>query len=603
MHAYLPNISAIKKLIFVSAFFLCSFLSFSQSKDLLDYIDQKIVKIDENIADKHYLQAMAKIEELETYSSYIKNDEHRLLLQLKRAEALYGMEEQQKAMDILLKGFAETKILEFPELRIAYGKDLSQKLFDAQNFSRSIYFSKVTLNEAISLRDTVNMLSAYQIIGRSYFREKNIDSSFYYLNKIVGYPLNDKTVDEILVAYYNLSTISMLTNDLEGAEKSILKSLEINDIKKDTFYSGSAYFNLGNIYYYKEEYKKALEQYLKANDNLQLLRSKKALEQKQATLENMAYAYEKLNDYKEAYNYMDIATGLKDSLRSAGVEQNISEIEAKYNYAKEAQRAEEEKNKRLKTQISFWSMAVAFTIFLIVGYIFYRNYRLNQQSKLEKIENEAQTRIINATIDAKEKERKHIAQILHDSVSALLSSANLHLQASKAQLKKEIPNEINKAQVIVNEASVKIRDLSHELVSSVLLKFGLAFAVHDLCEKYSNSQITLQSDGDGIKRYDQDFEIKVYNIIEELINNILKHSKASNATIMLAHRENNMLSVRISDDGVGFDPEEAKRKDGLGLSHIGVRIKMMKGMFNIISSRENGTSIFIMVPIQLKGTA
>ncbi|MCB0476373.1 MAG: hypothetical protein KDC69_11900, partial [Flavobacteriaceae bacterium] len=154
MHAYLPNISAIKKLIFVSAFFLCSFLSFSQSKDLLDYIDQKIVKIDENIADKHYLQAMAKIEELETYSSYIKNDEHRLLLQLKRAEALYGMEEQQKAMDILLKGFAETKILEFPELRIAYGKDLSQKLFDAQNFSRSIYFSKVTLNEAISLRDT-----------------------------------------------------------------------------------------------------------------------------------------------------------------------------------------------------------------------------------------------------------------------------------------------------------------------------------------------------------------------------------------------------------------------------------------------------------------
>ena len=602
MHAFIHNISILKRILFVSLFFACSVLAFSQSKDLQDYIDQKLVKIDENIADKQYSQAMAKIEEIETYSSYLKNDEHRLFLDLKKAETLYGMEQQQKAMDILLKGFAEAKILDLPDLRIAYGNDLSQKLFDAQNFSRSIYFSKATLNEAISLNDTVSILSAYQSIGKSYFRERKIDSSFYYLNKIVGYPLNEKTVDEILIAYYNLSTISIMSNDLESAEQSILKSLEINEMKRDTLYSGSAYFNLGNIYYFKDDYQKALEQYLRAYDNLKLLKSKKALEQRQATLDNISTIYEKLQNYKEAYNYLDIATGLKDSLRSAGVDQNISEIEAKYNYAKEAQRAEEEKNKRLKTQISFWSMAVAFTIFLIVGYIFYRNYRLNQQSKLEKIENEAQTRIINATIDAKEKERKHIAQILHDSVSALLSSANLHLQASKAQLKKEIPNEINKAQVIVNEASVKIRDLSHELVSSVLLKFGLAFAVHDLCEKYSNSQITLQSDSDGIKRYDQDFEIKVYNIIEELINNILKHSKASNATIMLAHRDNNMLSVRISDDGVGFDPEEAKRKDGLGLSHIGVRIKMMKGMFNIISSRDNGTSIFIMVPIQLKGT-
>jgi hypothetical protein len=56
-------------------------------------------------------------------------------------------------------------------------------------------------------------------------------------------------------------------------------------------------------------------------------------------------------------------------------------------------------------------------------------------------------------------------------------------------------------------------------ISSVLLKFGLAFAVHDLCEKYSNSEIQFISDDNGIKRYNQEFEIKIYNIIEELINN------------------------------------------------------------------------------------
>jgi two-component system NarL family sensor kinase len=211
-----------------------------------------------------------------------------------------------------------------------------------------------------------------------------------------------------------------------------------------------------------------------------------------------------------------------------------------------------------------------------------------------------QTSIINATIDAKEKERKTIAEILHDSVSALLSSANLHLQASKSQLNSKAPIEITKAQQIVGEASVKIRDLSHELISSVLLKFGLAFAVNDMCEKYSNSKFTLISDANGIKRYNQKFEIKIHNIIEELINNIIKHSNAKNASIMLTEREGNKLIIQIIDDGKGFDVKRSRKKNGLGLSHIDARIKVMKGVFNINSKKGDGTSIFISAPIHLE---
>jgi len=100
-----------------------------------------------------------------------------------------------------------------------------------------------------------------------------------------------------------------------------------------------------------------------------------------------------------------------------------------------------------------------------------------------------------------------------------------------------------------------------------------------------------------VKRYEQNFEIKIHSIIEELVNNILKHSKAKNATIMLSHRENNMLSIRMNDDGIGFDAKKAKTKGGLGLSHIDARITVMKGVFNIVSSKDNGTSIFILLPI------
>jgi two-component system, NarL family, sensor kinase len=176
----------------------------------------------------------------------------------------------------------------------------------------------------------------------------------------------------------------------------------------------------------------------------------------------------------------------------------------------------------------------------------------------------------------------------------------LHLQAVLPQFKKEIPAEITKAQSIIDEASIKIRDLSHQLISSVLMKFGLAMAVQDLCQKCTNSKLEFASYDKGIKRYNQKFEIKIYNIIEELVNNILKHSKAKNASITLAERSGDQLVIQIIDDGEGFDLKKAKEKNGLGLSHIESRIKYMRGVFNINTKKGEGTSIYIAVPTYTK---
>ena len=206
---------------------------------------------------------------------------------------------------------------------------------------------------------------------------------------------------------------------------------------------------------------------------------------------------------------------------------------------------------------------------------------------------------MNATLDAKETERKYIAGILHDSVSSLLSSANMHLYVVKAKLKKDSPEELNKAEIIISEAADKVRNLSHKLISSVLLKFGLKVAVEDLCEKYSNSLLKFISDSNNINRYDQSFEIKVYSIIEELVNNILKHSNADNASISIETANLN-LEIKIEDNGDGFIVDEIFKKDGLGLSQIAARIKNMEGVFTINSAKEKGTQIYISVPLMSK---
>ena len=178
----------------------------------------------------------------------------------------------------------------------------------------------------------------------------------------------------------------------------------------------------------------------------------------------------------------------------------------------------------------------------------------------------------------------------------MLSSATLHLQATRKQFNGETPIEIDKTQQIITEASQKIRDLSHTLVSSVLLKFGLNYALKDMAEKYSNSEITIHTDLKNLRRYQQGFEIKVHNIIQEFVNNVLKHSKAKNATVSLEEKDNKLF-LRIQDDGQGFNVNEASNKDGLGINQIDARIQVMKGKFVIESEPNKGTTIIVELPI------
>ncbi len=596
-----PILNKVHHILFLLFFMLSIRISYSQSEELSTHIQKEIHQIEEQIANKQYEQALSKVVQLESYTKYMALDAHRLEVALLKAKCLYGQENQEEAISLLLQGFSELKQKDkLPKLKIKYALYLGTIFNLAKNTSKAKAYYNISLKTAKLSKDTLNILKAYLKLGTIFYKQgEEVDSATYYYNKIITYPITSKTSKDIFKAYNNLSVINaMYAKNYELAEEYGKKHLDFVKSQNDTLGIAAALLNLSNVFYQKKEFNKAKLKYEQAYELVKPLKSKAAIDTKENLLYNLAFVNEDLQDYKKAYYYLTQATDLTDSLANASLTQNISEIEAKYNVAKEAQKVTEEKRKRERAQLLLYGSVLLFLIVSVLAYIFYRNHKLKQRNKLEQLENEVHTKIINATIDAKEKERKSIAEILHDSVSALLSSANLHLQATKAQLREKSPKEITKAQIIVNEASVKIRDLSHELISSVLLKFGLAFAVHDMCQKYSNSKITFLSDDNGVKRYEQDFEIKIHNIIEELINNILKHSKATNATIMLTHRNDDMLGIRINDDGVGFDPQKAKFKDGLGLSHINARIKIMKGVFTIETSKNNGTSIFILVPIQ-----
>ncbi len=451
-------------------------------------------------------------------------------------------------------------------------------------------------------------------LGAEYQLLKMNDSAIFYYNKLAE--LNS-LADEVLglqaSSYSNLAGIYLkdtsMLNHYEKAIEFSERAIEVHKKRNNFISQAGAINNLASVYLFQGDFLKSKKTYLKGLKLIRRDTSVMAIRLKADLYYNLAWAMRNLKEY-EAYDYQEISYDMQTGLRDDEMTQNIKRITSEYNV--DVVRKEGKIQKQKAENLTWIIGSSFFSIILLLAFLL-NQYKLRQrnlslqlskqelvqQQKLEKVRSESQIRILNATLDGKETERKQIAETLHDSVSALLSSANLHLQACKKIFNGQTPVEVDKSQDIIHEASQKIRDLSHTLVSSVLLKFGLAYAIKDMANKYSNSQLEIVFQTKNIQRYDQDFEIKLHNIIQELVNNAIKHSEATIAEINLVEKDKKLL-LSIKDNGKGFDTLKMSHKDGLGINQIDARIHMMSGKFIIDSHKGKGTKISIELPVYKK---
>ncbi|WP_343588104.1 ATP-binding protein [Flavobacterium sp.] len=255
-------------------------------------------------------------------------------------------------------------------------------------------------------------------------------------------------------------------------------------------------------------------------------------------------------------------------------------------------KSEQLRNKKI-VSLSIILIVIIFLLF----YFLYQNNKLKQKIKRKDTKQKILLDIINSGIDSQEVERKKIASFLHDNINSLLSSAGLHLNTFTAQhdIKSD---EIQKAKNILSEAHELLRDMSHDLVPSLLVRFGLIYALEDLCEKNSNSAIEFEfsSSIPTSRRYVEKFEMKIYFIVSELFSNITRHSNAKKAKLSLTEKENQLI-LSVYDDGIGFKTQKLKEVEGFGLNRIRARIKKYKGTLSIVSKENQGTKIKIQIPL------
>lgn len=590
--------------------FLFSLSIYTNSQDLSENkLDSILVLIDNNIENREFSIAQSLINKAKL-DSEIKDEIDFLKINFLQSKVYIKKGNDEDAMNLLLDGFSKVNNNKESSLYLKYSQEIGRLFGRAKNYERAFTYFNLALENALLRKDSLEICEANFNIGSAYQMNRKMDSARFFYNKVINnFPKTAKDKNVLATTYSNFIGIAVLESDFSLADDYGKKSLDIHSQMNDTLKMAGLLTNLGGISMYNNDLKKSNEYSYKSLELLENRNDFKSREIKTITLDNISQVYYLQGDYKKAYDLLFESASINNKIITDNLHSKVTEIEAKYNLAKESELTKIEENKRQRVEYLLLVSGIGFLGLLGFLWFFYRDNKFkrlnlklahNQEKivaerKIEKIQNDVQIKILNATLDAKETERKYISGILHDSVSSLLSSANMHLYAVKAQLKNDAPEEINKAEIIIREAADKIRNLSHKLISSVLLKFGLKAAIEDLCEKYSNSQLSFVSNSGNINRYDQSFEIKIYNIVEELVNNILKHSNADKATIDLVE-EDLKLVIRIEDNGHGFIINEIFKKDGLGLSQIDARIKNMDGVFKIDSSKVKGTLIYISVP-------
>lgn len=290
---------------------------------------------------------------------------------------------------------------------------------------------------------------------------------------------------------------------------------------------------------------------------------------------------------------------LKEHLHGITIRKELIETSAKHQTAVNERDAKTKFSNLLRNVLTI--VLIAFLILLVIFlYIFSKNKTKGQKLEYQLLKNqqEAEINAVNALLDGREEERENIGRFLHDQVAALLNSANIHLEVLGTELDHEYLM-LNKAQSMIDEVADQIRSLSHNLLSDLLIKFGLTIALDDLCNRLTTPKIKfsfITPQENHKKRYELSLENKLYGIAQELSNNILKHSQATAAFISL-NEINDRLVLRVKDNGIGF-PENQITESGTGLHQIRIRLRSLGGEMSI--SREDGlTIVSLYIPLKI----
>ncbi len=443
-------------------------------------------------------------------------------------------------------------------------------------------------------------------IANIYYKLEQYQKAEQAYLEVIEFNKNTQDNEALALSYANLASVYASDLKQELSFEYINKALNLAKRTHNTDVEVQAY-NFFGIYYSRnndpdlaEEYYKKTAELAKSFDDITTL---------SIAYNNLSLLSEKNKDFENALAYYKLSSALQDSIINEKKLGIILDLESKYEKKKnEAEifrllqrNAEQEiRNKDLKiSMISAVSLVV-----LLLGTLFYfrlksRKDKIIARQKIQQLEEERKLLAAQAVLVGQENERKRIAQELHDGIGVLLSTASMHfsnVQENSADEKSV--KLLKKANQLLKRAGGEVRKISHNMMPGVLSKFGLQEALEDLFENVEDGgEIVVDYVVDHkAERMEENMEIMLYRIVQEMLNNTLKHAQATKIVFSL-NKETEKLIIRYFDNGKGFDQKEIKLEKSLGLSGIRSRVDFLKGSMTLQTEPGKGTRYDISIPL------
>ncbi len=294
--------------------------------------------------------------------------------------------------------------------------------------------------------------------------------------------------------------------------------------------------------------------------------------------------------------YDELRDSIDEAIRSDKILRNTQELEAKYSLNKKQAEIDSLNRERKIQQLTLrqrntinWVLAGVVLVAVLIGLLYNRNYR--QQKQLLAAQ---------AVLQGQVEERARLAKDLHDGLGSILSSAKYSFNHMKQNLiiSPENAAAFEKSMDMLDKSITELRRVAHNMMPEALMKFGLDTALKDFCSSVDQSgavKLTYQSFGLDDTTIPEVAAAAVYRIVQELVNNILKHAGGTTALVQLVGKEGT-LSLTVEDNGRGFDPKVLENSGGIGYASLRNRVTYLKGAIDLQTSPGKGTSVHIELP-------
>jgi len=239
---------------------------------------------------------------------------------------------------------------------------------------------------------------------------------------------------------------------------------------------------------------------------------------------------------------------------------------------------------------------ITIPVVITLLFIYYQKQLTTHRLKLSNEKLSYQKDLVNSIIESQESERRRIGQDLHDDVGTSLSNLRLIIyQIGKGS--EPVEFYCRESNAIIDKVIDDVRNISHNLLPANLSLYGVAGAIHELCElinKCGNVNIIIRNDAPFLlSNLNDKIALCLYRVFEELLTNTIRHAGASNAWINFAENEG-QLTIHYGDDGKGMDITQSKKK-GIGMRNIESRLEYLNAVYTIVSSPQVGFNIKIQI--------